>query len=152
MNANALVRKAHPLLYSSRCLRILIRVWQNLAHPLHSRSHPGSHPYPCAAVAANVVVAKKGKGECSGELRTEEELRRGGISNLIYHIKLHLFYCKTTLKTFFFPLYILSFFFLSVLCSFIVLVFISFFVVFLDACADSQPATRPSLPRISQQQ
>ena len=38
--------RSHPLLYSSRCVRILIRVLQNLAHPVRSHSHPGSHPYP----------------------------------------------------------------------------------------------------------
>ena len=38
--------RSHPLLYSIRCVRILIRVYQNLAHPVRSHSHPGSHPYP----------------------------------------------------------------------------------------------------------
>ena len=43
---------SHPLLYSSSCVRILVRVLQNLAHPVRSRSHPGSHPYPCGWVRA----------------------------------------------------------------------------------------------------
>merc|ERR1712148_65320 len=47
--------RSHPLLYSIRCVRILIRVYQNFAHPVRSHSHPGSHPYPWFLAPTNEV-------------------------------------------------------------------------------------------------
>ena len=38
---------SHPLPLFIKCVRILIHISQNLAHPVRSHSHPGSHPYPC---------------------------------------------------------------------------------------------------------